>query len=653
MALARRVEVPALVALPLATTIYLAFNAGGFFPFATGVVAAALAIAIALRVVLAEEPFAALSWPLLATVAAMTLLSVWTLVSSSWSHAPGRALVEFDRTLLYLLVVVAAAAFAGTAARLAWLVRALAAASFVVCMAGLISRVLPRVWTVAPTLHPERLSFPLTYWNAFGLFAVLGLLLCFHMTTTERELPAVRVAAAVACPLLASTALFTYSRAALAMGAVALLVYAALARSRALVGGALAAVPASAVALVVTYNANHVSSIHPRSAQAVAQGHRVALVLGATALTAGVARWLLLRVDARLARVRATRVPRRPLAATVVAVVAVVVAVGLALDVPGSIGHQYHRFLHANGAAQTDFRNVRARLTDPSNNGRLQLWDAALHGFHRSALHGAGAGSFELLWQRYRPISDNVNEAHSLYVETLAELGVVGLVLLVVAVLAGLVGLAARIRGPDRALYAGAFAAALTWAVVVGVDWEWEMPAVTLFFFALVGGALAGGGVRPRLRSTTARVAVAIGVLVVAITPARVAVSQARLDDAARALKRGDCGAAVDSALGSSSAVDAHAEPFEILAYCDVRLGYRELALRAMRTAVARDRQNWEYHYGMALVEGAAGRDPRPEIAVARRLNPREPLVVDALRRFGGDRSRWRREALASALPLD
>ena len=37
---------------------------------------------------------------------ALALFVVWTLLSGGWSDAPARALVEFDRALLYLLMLV-------------------------------------------------------------------------------------------------------------------------------------------------------------------------------------------------------------------------------------------------------------------------------------------------------------------------------------------------------------------------------------------------------------------------------------------------------------------------------------------------------------------------------------------------------------------
>ena len=70
-----------------------------------------------------------------------------------------------------------------------------------------------------------------------------------------------------------------------------------------------------------------------------------------------------------------------------------------------------------------------------------------------------------------------MRDAHSLYLETLAELGLVGFALL--ALLIGGVAVTARRAGPAAALAA--------WALHAGVDWDWELPALTLVAIVLAG----------------------------------------------------------------------------------------------------------------------------------------------------------------------
>jgi len=87
-----------------------------------------------------------------------------------------------------------------------------------------------------------------------------------------------------------------------------------------------------------------------------------------------------------------------------------------------------------------------------------------------------------------------VKDAHSLYVETLSELGPAGLVL-VVALVAIPVAAAIRLRGdPVAAAAGGAF---VIFAVHAGLDWDWEMPVVTLAALGCAAALLAGGATTP------------------------------------------------------------------------------------------------------------------------------------------------------------
>jgi O-antigen ligase len=121
---------------------------------------------------------------------------------------------------------------------------------------------------------------------------------------------------------------------------------------------------------------------------------------------------------------------------------------------------------------------------------RIDYWTAALGLWREDILLGSGAGTFAVYWLREESASV-VLDAHSLYVETLAELGPVGLVLLLAALLAPIV---AALRGSDDPLVAGGAAAYAAYLVHAGLDWDWEMPAVTL------AGLLCGIGVLVGMR---------------------------------------------------------------------------------------------------------------------------------------------------------
>jgi hypothetical protein len=158
----------ALTLLPGALTIYAAFNAGGFFVGTTALLAVCLAVAAALRILLAEEPFGGLGPAVGVAAGALALYCAWVLVSVAWSDSAGRAVVEFDRALLYLLTLLLFGSIHRSARGIRTMIWGLATASFVVSLAGLLTRLLPKVFPTGPTIQSQRLGFPLTYLAVAG-----------------------------------------------------------------------------------------------------------------------------------------------------------------------------------------------------------------------------------------------------------------------------------------------------------------------------------------------------------------------------------------------------------------------------------------------------------------------------------------------------
>ena len=178
-----------------------------------------------------------------------------------------------------------------------------------------------------------------------------------------------------------------------------------------------------------------------------------------------------------------------------------VLVIVLAVALGGGFAHrEYEKFVH--GTHDTEKAQTRERLTDPGN-GRLPLWEAAVDIYDTQKLHGSGAGTYQVHYPKYRTERGYVTDAHSLYVQSLSELGIVGFVLILVVVGGMLVGLALRIRGRDRPLYAALFAVVLAWAIHQAFDWDWQMPAVTLAVFILAGLALSRRGRRVRRAAGT------------------------------------------------------------------------------------------------------------------------------------------------------
>jgi O-antigen ligase len=158
--------------------------------------------------------------------------------------------------------------------------------------------------------------------------------------------------------------------------------------------------------------------------------------------------WVAAIVGTAVALALGARRPR--LAMIVAATAAVALAVALALPA-GSLADE---------------------LAEPAGD-RVWYWNVAWQEVSNAPLAGKGAGTFGLAWLERQPIPRPVLDAHSLYLEMLAELGLIGLVLLGLALAPPL---AAAFRGTDAAA-AGGYVAFLIHA---GVDWDWELPAVTV-----------------------------------------------------------------------------------------------------------------------------------------------------------------------------
>ena len=121
---------------------------------------------------------------------------------------------------------------------------------------------------------------------------------------------------------------------------------------------------------------------------------------------------------------------------------------------------------------------------------RYSYWNVAGGMFVAAPLAGYGSGSFRVVWRRERTISDTALDAHSLYVETAAELGILGLIALGLFI-GGVASAGRNVLFARRREVTGALAALAALAVHAGLDWDWEMPALALIALLLAGAVVA------------------------------------------------------------------------------------------------------------------------------------------------------------------
>lgn len=589
----------------------LAAADGGYFAESWGWATLAYLWLVALALITrAHVRLGRLDLALLGSVSALAML---TLVSVVWSSSPSQTPLEAQRALLYVAAI-GGVLLLTRPSSVCTLLGGLTAGITIVCAWGLVDRLFPDGTPVSDAVGATRLAEPLGYWNALGLFSAMGSLLAYGVALQARTAFG-RGAAAAAMVVLLPTLYFTFGRAAwlallLGAGGALLLVSARRRLVTALV--VLGSPPVAAVLLSSRLDALSASS--PSADAAAEQGRFLAAALLGLALIAALAAAVILpRAHVKAASVR---LPHTRLAA-VLGVVGVVVAGAVVLGNPVRVVDRgYESFDKRPSPVRGD---LRARLLTLSGSGRVDAWRVAWNDYRENPLLGSGAGSFEQYWLEHRPTSVNFRDAHSLYLETLAELGPLGLAFLGGAVAAVVV---AALRVRRNPLAACGFGAVVCYLAHAGVDWDWEMPAVTIA--ALICGASLvvlsrgeeGSEAGWRLRAGGVGLTVALGAAAVVGLVGNGALATSITD-----LGAGDYRSAEREALRASRWAPWSAEPWYMLGEARLAMGEPLRARRAFRMATERDPRNWVVWAELARV--SEGRDQRQALARAFVLNPR------------------------------
>ncbi|MEA2214002.1 MAG: hypothetical protein QOF83_3950 [Solirubrobacteraceae bacterium] len=455
--------------LALAGPTALAFFAGGYFdgPRAWAGALAWLGVLIA-AVAGARLPRGR---PAAVTIGGLALLGAWTLLSILWAPLAGNAYHAGQIVVLYLGALVGAAMlFGDRPGRLVDPV--LAAGTLVVIGYGLSERLLPGLLHFSRSLSAQgRLEEPLTYWNTMGEVAAIGLVLCARVAGDAARRPWLRGLAAAAAGPLGMGLYVSFSRGALfacAAGLVALIIAAA---RREQLRAAGICVMAGLLAAVAAAPFGGVTSLQGALGTRERQGAIGLVLLVLIGVAAALGQLLLIGRE----QPGALKLPRR---APVFAVA--VICAGLALAI--AVG------AHERSTVSQPLSGGATRLVTLQSN-RYAYWDVALRAFAREPVHGVGAGGWSVYWLRWRTVAEFAQDAHSLPLQVLAELGIVGLALLAVF-LVGLALAAARAlrQGP---VAAGPVAGLVAYFAHAPLDWDWQMPAVTLIAMVLAGTLLA------------------------------------------------------------------------------------------------------------------------------------------------------------------
>jgi tetratricopeptide (TPR) repeat protein len=215
---------------------------------------------------------------------------------------------------------------------------------------------------------------------------------------------------------------------------------------------------------------------------------------------------------------------------------------------------------------------------------RRAYWSAALAEWVDRPLHGSGAGTWGRVWLERRDQAFPALDAHSLYFETLSELGPVALAAL--ALLLG-VPLLAAARAAGRPAVAAAAGGFVALVVHLSADWDWELPAVTAAGFLCAAALLRSARDPGAARIPRPAAAVAAGAVLVLVVPLLAGnVLAAR---ALESLRASDPAAAVRDARRAARLQPWAAEPWRIRAEAERALGDRAAAAGSVREAIDRD----------------------------------------------------------------
>ena len=564
----------------------------------------------------------------LAAVGLLAAFAVWILISVNWATDAERAFAQFNQVSLYVAVL----AIAIVLARLvpaSWVVGGVALALSAIATVALVSRCFPSTFGLQPgrSLLPalaSRLSFPLGYWNGLGIEVALAYPLLLAIMTSRRS----RVASALAAfplPILAADMYLTSSRGAFVAAAVGVIAYVVLTPRR----------WAAAAALVVAGTAGAVAVavlVHKTGPRQRSDGHRARRAPGPPR---GAPHRRRLRRDcARVARAcRARKAPahaaahrrggsrdrgRRPRSWS------------QSSRVTRWRSSISSRTLRASPARAFTRRN---HLSDSSGSGRWQFWGAAVSEFQAHPLNGGGAGSWEAWWLQHGSLPLPSEFAHSLYLEALAELGIIGLLLIGGAVLVAAVGAVRSALALQSGEIAAAAACGIAFFAAAAYDWVWQLAGIAVVGVGMLGFALgalpaqraSAWGRFGALRPTLALVAVA------AIIPQYVVLAAgSHLRNSQAAFRARDGPRARSEALAAKAIEPWAASPYLQLGFVAEAEGRYAEAARWGREAIQHSRRDWNVWTNAAIFETMNGniRAARRDLAEARRLNPHSIILA-------------------------
>jgi hypothetical protein len=636
--------------LAAALVVYLSLENGGYDPIPRDQIGVAVLWLLLLGVAVEALPVPGRTRASLAALGLLLGFALWTALSMGWTGSAERTANELARVAVYLgAFALGICLVTRRRAGARHVLDGVTAGLALVAALGVLSR-LQMAWFPAnelgralPGIEIERrLAYPLNYSSAIGALGGIVLPLLLAATASARTIAA-RALAAAALPVAGLALYLATSGTGVAVAAVAMLAFLVLSPDRLpkLLSLAVGAGGAAILAAAVADRAALARGL-PTPA---AEQQETEVIWIALAVCAGAA---LLQAGGALAGRRRRRPRRLPIGRTqaLVAtgvVIAAAVPASIAGGLPQEASHRWEVF-KSRGGESTGGTSSPSSILNFSGSGRYQFWESATEANETAPLKGIGPGTFEFWWARHGSYAGFVRDAHSLYLENLAELGIVGLLLIGGFVLAVLgTGAVRSLRAPpgERLVLAAATAGAAGFAMAATLDWVWELGALAIAFMLLAAVAVSGFSLREptrRLRRRNRRrrnrieragvVAVAALALLAIWFPLRgaTALQQSQIEAA-----HGNLAAALEEARDAAAAQPYAASPRLQEALLLEQRGKLRAAASAAAAATDKEGVNWRTWAILARVEAERGRIAEAIRALRRAhsVNPTYPLLQE------------------------
>ncbi len=627
--------------IPFLLVLYLAFASGGYELVSRSQVGVIVWWAILLGIAAGVLPAARVTRVGRIALAVVGALVLWTAAGTLiWTDSTERSVIELSRVAMLFGVFFLLVLIQGRNG-LRYAVTAIAAAVTIVSLIALTDRFLPDLLPFGtdyafPANYPKaRLNYPLEYWNGLATFVAMGLGPLLWIAASGKTIAGRAVAAGI-LPLVALAAYLTASRGGVIEALVVLAVMLILFPRRILLLFSMMIPAVGSILLVTLVNDRPELRDLIQGNLASSQGTEmfwitvavVVVVAGLQALVFfGMKKGNLKLPEPSHALARNTGI--------VVASIAVLALV--AVLVSGFAGDRWSEFKQPALGTTVD------RLGSVSSGERYQNWKGALDASASERLTGIGPGTFEYFYAQDGSGQQFVRDAHSIYLEGLAEMGPVGLIL-VLAMILGPLGMAAALalrRGSEsrRGMAAAAAAGMAAFAVAAGIDWAWEMTVLPVMFFVLAAGVVGAHAqanlpddapAREGPPGWAARIPVGVGALVMIVLVAVPLAATTLYRSSQASVRSGDLPQALDQARQASDIQPYSASAKVQVAQVLELLGQDQEAAKVAVEATDHEPDNWRNWFVLGqILEETSKKESEAAYEKARELNPRSPIFTD------------------------